>query len=388
MEQVMLSLLHRLHLLPDMALMLIGLGAQAILLKWIWERPEWRSGRRLGLLLTGNFVLAVLELAQYIFSFHRLRWMLSTWMITWIQALGLIAAIVLTGFLFGGLALRTAPLVSLPRRRFLQTAGVACISTPFVATGFGIVSRNRFELNEVKVPIPNLPKDLDGLKLVQVTDIHLSPFLSEREFARAIDMANETKAHIALVTGDLITRAGDPLEACLRQLARLRADAGVLGCLGNHEIYANCENFVAEAGKRIGIDFLRYRARSLKFGNASINFAGVDFQSFYESYLVGADLLVAPGQVNVLLSHNPDVFPVAAKQGFDLTIGGHTHGGQVNVEILHENVNVALYMTKFVRGLYRMDNSAVYVSSGIGTIGVPVRVGAPAEVSLIRLCAS
>ena len=82
------------------------------------------------------------------------------------------------------------------------------------------------------VPIANLPKDLEGLRIVQITDIHLSPFLSEREFAAAIDMANETRANIALVTGDLITRPGDPLDACLRQLARLRADAGVLGCLG------------------------------------------------------------------------------------------------------------------------------------------------------------
>ena len=86
-------------------------------------------------------------------------------------------------------------------------------------------------------PSRTLPKDLDGLRIVQITDIHLSPFLSEREFAAAIDMANETRANIALVTGDLITRPGDPLDACLRQLARLRADAGVLGCLGNHEIY-------------------------------------------------------------------------------------------------------------------------------------------------------
>jgi len=201
-------------------------------------------------------------------------------------------------------------------------------------------------------------------------------------------MANETRAHIGLVTGDLISRRGDPLDACLKQLARFRADAGILGCLGNHEAYTGTEEYVTEAGKKIGIDFLRHRARVLKFGDAQLNFAGVDYQRFENRYLVGVERLVAPGAVNVLLSHNPDVFPVAAAQGFHLTIAGHTHGGQVNIEILHQNINVARYYTPYVLGLYREGPSAVYVSSGIGTIGVPVRIGAPPEVSLIRLCAT
>ena len=248
--------------------------------------------------------------------------------------------------------------------------------------------RNRFQLSEVKIPIQGLPKDLDGLRIVQITDIHLSPFLSEREFARAIDMANETRAHLALVTGDLTSRRGDPVDACLRQLARLRADAGVLGCLGNHEIYAETSDYVAEQGERIGIDFLRSRARLLRFGAASINFAGVDYQKFGRPYLQGEENLIAPGAVNILLSHNPDVFPVAASQGYDLTIAGHTHGGQVDFEILHQHVNVARVYTPYVAGLYQSGKSSVYVSSGLGTIGVPVRIGAPAEVSLLRLCAT
>jgi hypothetical protein len=223
--------------------------------------------------------------------------------------------------------------------------------------------------------------------MVQVTDIHLSPFLSESEFARVIDMANETRAHLALVTGDLITRRGDPLDACLRQLARLRAEAGVLGCLGNHEVYAGTENYVTTQGRRMGLEFLRRQAKLLQFGATKINFAGVDYQKMHTPYLVGAERLIVPGVTNVLLSHNPDVFPVAAAQGYDLTISGHTHGGQVDVEILHQHLNVARFFTPYVRGLYQENKSSIYVSTGVGTIGAPVRLGAPAEVSLIRLCA-
>ena len=141
---------------------------------------------------------------------------------------------------------------------------------------------------------PDLPKDLDGLRLVQLTDIHLSPFLSERVLARAVDMANETRAHLALVTGDLITAHGDPLDACLHQLSRLRADAGVFGCLGNHEIYANAEDYVEQQGARLGHRYLRQRAESLKFGQATLNLAGVDYQLSRKPYLVGAERMVAP----------------------------------------------------------------------------------------------
>ena len=126
-------------------------------------------------------------------------------------------------------------------------------------------------------------------------------------------------------------------------------------------------------------NFCAAQARQLRFGAAAINFAGVDYQRFNSLYLVGAEQLVAPGAVNILLSHNPDVFPVAAAQGYDLTIAGHTHGGQVDVEILHQHFNVARYFTPYVLGLYREGASSVYVSSGIGTIGVPIRLGAPPE---------
>ena len=91
--------------------------------------------------------------------------------------------------------------------------------------------------------------------------------------------------------------------------------------------------------------------------------------------------------VNILLSHNPDVFPVAARQGYQLTIAGHTHGGQITVEILHQNLSIARFYTPYVYGLYREGDAAVYVTRGIGTVGVPARLGAPPEIALIRLCA-
>jgi uncharacterized protein len=281
-----------------------------------------------------------------------------------------------------------------PSRRWaVAAAGNALVAAPFALTGFGVlVQRTDFRVREVDIPIPNLHPDLQGLRLLQLSDIHLGPFLDERDLARVIDESLNLRPHLALVTGDLISMRGDPLDACLRQLARLRPDAGVLGCMGNHEVYAAVQGYTAQQGARLGIDFLRQRARPLKFGAAILNVAGVDYQSVFErkTYLTGAERLIAPGAVNLLMSHNPDVFPVSARMGFDLTLSGHTHGGQVTVEILHQSVNVARFFTPFVYGLYRLPRSAasVYVTRGIGTIGLPVRIGAPPEISLLRLVAA
>jgi len=92
-----------------------------------------------------------------------------------------------------------------------------------------------------------------------------------------------------------------------------------------------------------------------------------------------------PGAYNVLLSHNPDVFPVAAQKGYDLTVSGHTHGGQITVEIFDQFLNPARFYTPFVYGLYRHGGASAYVTRGIGTIGIPARVGAPPEIALLRL---
>jgi uncharacterized protein len=272
------------------------------------------------------------------------------------------------------------------RRRLLNATGGALLAAPFAIVGYGaFVERLDFHVREVEIPVPNLPAGLDGLRLLQLSDIHLSAFLREKDLARVIDSANELRPHLALVTGDLITAAGDPLQACLRQLARLRADAGILGCMGNHENYALAEDLTEREGARLGIPFLRGRAQPLRFGGAVLNVAGVDYQKSGRSYLRGAERLVLPGAYNLLLSHNPNVFPVAVEKGYDLTLAGHTHGGQVTVEILHQPINPARFFTRFVYGLYRSGSAAAYVTRGIGTIGIPARIGAPPEMALLRL---
>ena len=280
------------------------------------------------------------------------------------------------------------PEVDPERRAVLRTAGMLASAIPGALLGFGVlVERTAFRVREMDISVPGLHPDLEGLRLVQLSDIHLSPYLSEQEFARVVDAANELRGQIVFVTGDLISVRGDPLDACLHQISRLRSDAGIFGCMGNHEVYAGTEEYTTVEGARLGIPFLRSQARQLRFGNGVMNIAGVDYQTMRAQphYLRGAENLIAPNALNILLSHNPDVFPVAAQQGWDLTLAGHTHGGQVSVEILHHNINLARFYTPYVYGHYRSGKSSIYVTRGIGTIGMPARLGAPPEIAVLRL---
>jgi predicted MPP superfamily phosphohydrolase len=351
-----------------------------------WARTAARSA---------VFLFDAVLLAGYLFSFSELvRHLGIPGQFALIMGAGILAYLiaataVLSVYLaFRAIGKHLGADVNPGRRLALNAAGNVLMAAPFVVMGYGaMIGRLDFRVRELDVPLPGLPQDLDGLRILQLSDIHLSAFLQESDLARVIDMALELRPHVAVVTGDLISSRSDPVDACIRQLARIKSDAGTFGCLGNHERYARVERHVVEAGARAGIRFLRGQAQTLRFGNSTLNLAGVDYQSLGEktNYLRGAERLVVPGAVNVLLSHNPDVFPVAARQGYNLLLAGHTHGGQVTVEILDQSINPARFFTRYVYGLFRAGRSAAYVTRGIGTIGLPARIGAPPEISVLRL---
>jgi predicted MPP superfamily phosphohydrolase len=383
-----------LRALPDLFVLIVSLLGQIAGVAWLigW-RADGASRRTKILIAAAGALSMAASLLAFLLRFHRVARHFSGWWIGWGTGLAITWAMLSLCWLGGYFALWIASRMvsghSPARRRFLQTAYAAVFAAPPAALAYGaFVERHQLFLREQKLEIPNLAPELDGLRLVQLTDIHLSPFLSRAELQRAVDMANETHAHIALVTGDLITTFRDPLDDCLDILAQLRAAAGVFGCMGNHEIYANAEAYVEREGARRGMRFLRLAAAPLRFGKAILNLVGVDYQRLRRRYLVGAEKLVAPGALNVLLSHNPDVFPVAARQGYDLTISGHTHGGQIRLELLSAELNPGRFYTPYVDGVYRRGPASIFVSRGIGTIAVPARLGAPPEVSLVRLCRS
>ncbi len=307
------------------------------------------------------------------------------------------------------------------RRYFFRTATMAAGVAPFVSVMYGFAAeRLNYQIREAELPIANLPPALNGLKIAQLSDIHMSGYMPRSQVRRAVDMANELNADIAFVTGDFITGARDPLGECIDELSRLRAPFGVWGCNGNHEIYARAEEAAQQYFARYGMRLLRSENAQIAVNGASFNLIGVDYQR--ERALNGRRVQMLPDieplirrdMPNILLSHNPNSFNRACELGIELSLAGHTHGGQIQVEILDHRLSPARFITDYVAGVYHRplflpahDDrawhaahstssqfgisavngplSVLYVNRGLGTVGAPVRLGVPPEITLLTL---
>jgi predicted MPP superfamily phosphohydrolase len=297
------------------------------------------------------------------------------------------------------------------RRTFFRTASVVAGAAPFLGVMYGYAEeRLRYQVNRVELPLTNLPPELDGMEIVQISDIHLSSYMSRESVRRVVDMANGVGADLAVVTGDLITGVHDSVADCVDEIRHLRAPLGVYGCNGNHEIYARAEDLAARLYEQAGMKMLRKENVVIPYRGAQFNLIGVDYQrerapsGRKTQMLANVEPLVRRDIPNILLSHNPNTFNRAAELGIELSLAGHTHGGQVQVEILDVSLSPARFITDYVAGLYHrpllmpdqpkrmgetiklMPNApkglaALYVNRGIGTVGAPVRLGAPPEIS-------
>jgi predicted MPP superfamily phosphohydrolase len=297
------------------------------------------------------------------------------------------------------------------RRTFFRTASVVAGAAPFLGVMYGFAAeRLRYEVRRIEIPIPNLPAQLDGMEIVQLSDIHLSGYMTRESVRRAVDMANEVGADLAVVTGDLITGMHDSLDDCVAEVRRLHAPLGVYGCNGNHEIYARAEDRAERLYQQAGMKMLRRENAVIPYKGAALNLIGVDYQrerstgGRKQQMLSNLEPLVRRDLPNILLSHNPNAFNRAAELGIELTLSGHTHGGQVQVEILDVSLSPARFITDYIAGLYHrpllmpdqpkrmgetiklMPNApnglaALYVNRGLGTVGAPVRLGAPPEIT-------
>ena len=299
------------------------------------------------------------------------------------------------------------------RRAFFKYATVLAGGFPFLAATYGFAAgRLRYKVERVDVPVANLPPELDGLRIAQLSDIHIGDYMPPREIARAVDMANDLQPDISFVTGDFVSSEGDPLDACITELSRLRAPLGVWGCNGNHEIYAGVEDEAERLFREKRMRLLRASSAVVEHNGGRFNLLGVDYQ---RDHMVSGEH-TAPGLMlreieplirrdmpNILLSHNPNSFRRASELGIELSLAGHTHGGQVKFEIVDHSVSPARLITPFVAGLYQLpipmnghapandlqntglQKAALYVNRGLGTFGFPVRIGVPPEITLLTL---
>ena len=313
---------------------------------------------------------------------------------------------------------RAVETVADPSRRYLfRTATAMAGATPFLTAVYGYAAeRVNYQVHRVEIPITDLPPALDGMTIAQISDIHLSGYMSRQDVRRAVDLTNEQGSHLTVVTGDLITGAGDPIADCVEEVRHLHAPLGVWGCNGNHEIYARAEDAAEQLFAQAGMKMLRQENAQLNYRGATFNLIGVDYQrertvgGQRKQMLMGIEPLIRRDMPNILLSHNPNSFNRAAELGIELSLAGHTHGGQIQVEILDHRLSPARFISDYIAGLFhrrlfspaavRLASgatpaptsegdaaaiSSLYVNRGLGTVGAPVRLGVPPEISVLVL---
>lgn len=238
-------------------------------------------------------------------------------------------------------------------------------------------------ITDQRIWLSDLPDAFRGFRILQLSDIHHSLFVPLDYVAAVVELSNQLRPDLVALTGDFVSYSRSSIEPVAEILGGLRARAGVVAVLGNHDFRVDADALESALLRR-RIQVLRNRHRLLQRRGATLYLAGVD------DYGYGADLGramrgIPEDAATILLAHNPRLVTAAACRGISLVLSGHTHGGQVNLPLLGTVYGRSPEKMRFKSGWDRLGATQIYVSRGIGTIVVPVRWRCPAEVPLLEL---
>jgi uncharacterized protein len=271
------------------------------------------------------------------------------------------------------------------RLRELSALAVPILAVSAAFAGW-VGARRTAAVRQVDIPIAGLPAALEGFTIVQVTDVHVGNTIGRDYVSAIVERVNSLQPDVVALTGDLVDGTVPQLAHDVAPLARLRSKFGTFFVTGNHEYYSGAGPWL-EKFQRLGIEVLLNRHVIIEQGGAKLAIAGVPDYSghhFIESHRSdpAAAIRGAPQDIGakILLAHQPRTAAAAADAGFDLQLSGHTHGGQ----FLPWNFFVRLQQP-YTAGLERLRSMWVYTSRGTGYWGPPMRLGAPSEITRIRL---
>ena len=288
---------------------------------------------------------------------------------------------------------------NLTRRAFVQAGVFGLSGIALASCTRGIMDRNDIEITHRTFAIPNLPEVFHGKTITFLSDIHSSPFMGLDELRHVVSLVNGLKSDIIVIPGDFVTSHHNEIGPFAEAMAELTAPFGVYACTGNHDYYAGVD-LVSKAIEDIHFKLLRNENAKITIGGQSLYLIGVDDDDAKEikhftqgkpaSHIEAAYRGVPENAASILLCHKPYFFEDFAKTNVGLMLSGHTHGGQIVLGRIGRAVMAfSSLASEYVDGLYLPRESAsktqMYVSRGIGVVGVPIRINCPPEITQITL---
>lgn len=282
-----------------------------------------------------------------------------------------------------------APRSRMTRRQFLARATYSYAAAGAALSTYGIWSAYRLpEITRRTLLFPDLPPGLEGLSVLHLSDLHAGIHLGEDEMREIVAKANALRPDLIVQTGDMIDISPSYIAPYVRALRDLRAPLGVVTVMGNHDRYTG-EQAVIRGCRDAGQVVVKNGCHVLERGGATLALLGIDDPRSWtaddpQPHDVDAALRAAPsGAFKILLAHRPGAWDTAAPRGIPLTLAGHIHGGQLYLPLV--GWSAGRLITKYVMGHFQRGTSQLYVSRGIGVVGVPIRVFAPPEMALFEL---
>lgn len=290
--------------------------------------------------------------------------------------------------------------VDLSRRKFVKTATFAISAYAFAGAAYGVAKKDSYEITYSKIQIDNLPPELNGFTITLLSDIHAGQFMVEDDMRMYADVVNSLQSDIICIPGDFINYDIEETKKVARAFNNLKAKYGVFGCLGNHDEFINADYVADVMNNESPLQMLRQQHRKLQINGKELYILGVD-DTISSTNSMNQQLLDNIEDMNnfllntentylnspkILLCHKPYKFDDIARKDFDLTLSGHTHGGQVvPVRFGNFNFSVASITSKYIEGHYKIGKANMYVSRGIGTVALPIRINCPPEITKITL---
>jgi predicted MPP superfamily phosphohydrolase len=279
------------------------------------------------------------------------------------------------------------PVPADPQRRFfLKAAGTTTIglvaATPVAAS---LATARDYQVRRIPLTFPHLPAELEGFTLAQVSDLHSGIYMSRSDMEHIFDIVNGLHAQLTVITGDLVDTNDTEIPPLRNALKTLRADRGVYAVLGNHDHFATGD-LVAAGARDAGVRVLRNTHETLTVDGAKLSLIGIDDPSPRRNF---ADLAAAvegldPESFKVMLVHQPRFWPDAKRTGMDLTLVGHTHGGQIGMELMGMKLYPVRWAYDYPMGHYIEEGRQLYVNVGVGMVGAPIRLVRP-EIAIFEL---